>query len=109
MVTYLSPLDRDVLRLILTEPKNSLVKQFTKLFEMDGIKLVLNEQVFDFIVDKAIEFKLGARGLRSIMEAILMDAMFEMPSDQGVKELKITRAYAEEKLGKANVSRLKVA
>lgn len=109
VVTYLSPLDRDVLRLILTEPKNSLVKQFTKLFEMDGIKLVLNEQVFDFIVDKAIEFKLGARGLRSIMEAILMDAMFEMPSDQGVKELKITRAYAEEKLGKANVSRLKVA
>lgn len=109
VVTYLSPLDRDVLRLILTEPKNSLVKQFTKLFEMDGIKLVFNEQVFDFIVDKAIEFKLGARGLRSIMEAILMDAMFEMPSDQAVKELKITRAYAEEKLGKANVSRLKVA
>jgi ATP-dependent Clp protease ATP-binding subunit ClpX len=109
VVTYLSPLDRDVLRLILTEPKNSLVKQFTKLFEMDGIKLVFNEQVFDFIVDKAIEFKLGARGLRSIMEAILMDAMFEMPSDQAAKELKITRAYAEEKLGKANVSRLKVA
>ena len=109
VVTYLSPLDRDVLRLILTEPKNSLVKQFTKLFEMDGIKLVFNEQVFDFIVDKAIEFKLGARGLRSIMEAILMDAMFELPSDQAAKELKISRAYAEEKLGKANVSRLKVA
>jgi len=109
VVTYLSPLDAKVLRQILTEPKNSLVKQFTRLFELDGIKLSFNEQVFEYIVDKAIEFKLGARGLRSIMEAILMDAMFEMPSQQGSKELKISRAYAEEKLSKANMSRLKVA
>ncbi|MDY0342377.1 MAG: ATP-dependent Clp protease ATP-binding subunit ClpX [Lentimicrobium sp.] len=109
VVTYLSPLSREVLRLILTEPKNSLVKQFVKLFELDNIKLTFHEQVLDFIVDKAIEFKLGARGLRSIMEAILIDAMFELPSDQKSRELKVTRSYAEEKLGKANLSRLKVA
>ncbi|MDD4597871.1 MAG: ATP-dependent Clp protease ATP-binding subunit ClpX [Lentimicrobiaceae bacterium] len=109
VVTYLSPLSREVLRLILTEPKNSLVKQFVKLFELDNIKLTFHEQVLDFIVDKAIEFKLGARGLRSIMEAILIDAMFELPSDQKSRELKITRSYAEEKLGKTNLSRLKVA
>ena len=109
LVTYLSPLSREVLRLILTEPKNSLVKQFVKLFELDNIKLTFHEQVLDFIVDKAIEFKLGARGLRSIMEAILIDAMFELPSDQKSRELKVTRSYAEEKLGKANLSRLKVA
>lgn len=109
VVTYLSPLDAEILRLILTEPKNSLAKQFVKLFEMDGIKLSFNEQVFEYIVEKAIEFKLGARGLRSIMEAILIDAMFELPSSQGVRELKITREYAAEKLGKASISRLKVA
>ncbi len=109
VVTYLSPLDRDVLRLILTEPRNSLIRQFTKLFEMDGIKLSFSEQVYDFIVDKAIEFRLGARGLRSIVEAILIDAMFEMPSDKSSRELKISREYAEEKLGKTNLSRLRVA
>ncbi|HOI86243.1 MAG TPA: ATP-dependent Clp protease ATP-binding subunit ClpX [Lentimicrobium sp.] len=109
VVTYLSPLDRDVLRLILTEPRNSLIRQFTKLFEMDGIKLSFNEQAYDFIVDKAIEFRLGARGLRSIVEAILIDAMFEMPSNKSSGELKITRDYAEEKLGKTNLSRLRVA
>jgi ATP-dependent Clp protease ATP-binding subunit ClpX len=109
VVTYLSPLDRDVLRLILTEPRNSLIRQFTKLFEMDGIKLSFNEQTYDFIVDKAIEFRLGARGLRSIVEAILIDAMFEMPSNKSSGELKITRDYAEEKLGKTNLSRLRVA
>ena len=109
VVTYLRPLDAAVLRQILTEPKNSLVKQFVRLFEMDGIKLTFNEQVFEFIVDKAIEFKLGARGLRSMMEAILIDAMFELPSEQGTRELKVTRAYAEEKLGKSNLSRLRVA
>lgn len=110
VVTYLKPLDAKVLRQILTEPKNSLVKQFIRLFEMDGIKLSFNEQVFEYIVDKAIEFKLGARGLRSMMEAILIDAMFELPSQQGgARELKVTRAYAEEKLGKSNLSRLRVA
>ncbi|GAB1405788.1 ATP-dependent Clp protease ATP-binding subunit ClpX [Lentimicrobium sp.] len=109
VVTYLNPLSREVLRDILTEPKNALVKQFTRLFGMDNIKLSFQEQTLDFIVDKAIEFKLGARGLRSIMEAILMDAMFELPSQQKSNELKVTRAYAEEKLVKANLSRLKVA
>lgn len=109
VVTYLSPLDSKVLRQILTEPKNSLVKQFVKLFEMDGIKLVFNDQVLDYVVEKAVEFKLGARGLRSIMEAILIDAMFELPSNQSVKELKVTKAYAEEKLSKVNTSKLRVA
>lgn len=109
VVTYLSPLDEKILRQILTEPKNALVKQFIRLFEMDGIKLSFNEQVLEYIVEKAVEFKLGARGLRSIMEAILIDAMFELPSDHGTSELKITRAYAEEKMGKANLTRLRVA
>lgn len=109
VVTYLSPLSREVLRMILTEPKNSLVKQFIKLFELDNIKLTFQEQALEYIVDKAVEFKLGARGLRSIMEAILIDAMFELPSETKSRELKITRSYAEEKLGKANLSRLKVA
>ncbi|MFA6949065.1 MAG: ATP-dependent Clp protease ATP-binding subunit ClpX [Lentimicrobiaceae bacterium] len=109
VVTYLSPLDKSALRQILTEPKNSLVKQFTQLFELDGVKLTINEQVYDFIVDKAIEFKLGARGLRSIMESILTDAMYELPSDQSIKEFKLTRPYAEEKLSKVSHSRLLVA
>lgn len=109
VVTYLSPLDKSALRQILTEPKNSLVKQFTQLFELDGVKLTINEQVYDFIVDKAIEFKLGARGLRSIMESILTDAMYELPSDQSIKEFKLTRPYAEGKLSKVSHSRLLVA
>lgn len=109
VVTYLSPLDKSALRQILTEPKNSLVKQFTQLFELDGVRLSINEQVYDFIVDKAIEFKLGARGLRSIMESILTDAMYELPSDQSIKEFNLTRSYAEEKLGKISHSRLLVA
>lgn len=109
VVTYLSPLDKSALRQILTEPKNSLVKQFTQLFELDGVKLTINEQVYDFIVDKAIEFKLGARGLRSIMESILTDAMYELPSDQSIKEFKLTCPYAEEKLSKVSHSRLLVA
>ncbi|MDY0102670.1 MAG: ATP-dependent Clp protease ATP-binding subunit ClpX [Lentimicrobium sp.] len=109
VVTYLSPLSREVLIKILTEPKNSLVKQFTKLFEMDGVKLSFKPDTFEYIVDKAIEFKLGARGLRSMMEAILMDDMFEMPSDESAKTLAITREYAEKKLNKTNMSRLRVA
>ncbi len=109
VVTYLSPLDETILRQILTEPKNALVKQFVRLFEMDGIKLSFNEQVLEYIVEKAVEFKLGARGLRSIMEAILIDAMFELPSTHGTSELKVTRNYAEEKMGKTNLSRLRVA
>lgn len=109
VVTYLSPLDKSALRKILTEPKNALVKQFTQLFELDGVKLSFSESVYDFIVDKALEFKLGARGLRSIMEAILTDAMYELPSDQNVREFKLTLPYAQEKLSKISHSKLRVA
>lgn len=109
VVTYLQPLDKAALRRILTEPKNALVKQFTMLFELDGVKLTISESVFDYIVDKAIEFKLGARGLRSIMEAMLTDAMFELPSDQSIKEFKLTLPYAEEKLSRISHSKLRVA
>lgn len=106
ILTYLNPLNRDTLRRILTEPKNSIVKQYIKLFKMDDIELGFDEEVFDYIVEKALEFKLGARGLRSIAESIMMDAMFEMPST-GEKNLHITLEYAKEKLGKANMDRLR--
>jgi len=109
VVTYMRPLDRETLKRILTEPKNAIIKQFIKLFEMDKISLTFDESVFDFIVDKSIEFKLGARGLRSILEAIMTDAMFELPSDNKVKEIHITSSYAEDKLRKTNLARLKVA
>ena len=98
IITHLNPLDANALKRILTEPKNALVKQFTKLFEMDNITLSFDDDALDFIVEKAIEFKLGARGLRSIMEAILNDAMFEIPSAGKREPLHITRAYAEEKI-----------
>ena len=109
VLTYLHPLDRDALRQILTEPKNSIIKQYIKLFEMDGIALVFKESALDYIVDKAVEFKLGARGLRSICEAIMMDAMFELPNDAKKSEMVITKKYAEEKLDKQDIKRLKVA
>jgi len=109
VVTFLHPLKKETLRKILTEPKNSLVKQYTKLFEMDGIKLKFEENVLNLIVDKSIEFKLGARGLRSIVEGILTDAMFELPSDKSTKNLTITLDYAEKKFNKANFAKLKVA
>jgi ATP-dependent Clp protease ATP-binding subunit ClpX len=109
VVTYLSPLDRDTLIRILTEPKNALVKQFTKLFEMDNIKLTFSTDVLEYIVDKAIEYKLGARGLRSILESILTDAMFELPGESSQAELEVTRLYAEEKLKKTTIAKLKVA
>ncbi len=109
VVTYLNPLDRDVLIRILTEPQNALVKQFVRLFEMDNVKLTFTDDVYEFIVDKALEFRTGARGLRSILEAILTDAMFEIPSQSKHIELVIDRAYASEKLGKTNIARLKVA
>lgn len=108
ILTYLEPLDRAALRQILTEPKNSIIKQYTKLFKMDDIDLTFAEEVLEYIVDKAIEFKLGARGLRSITETIMMDEMFEMPS-KNVKELTISLAYAQSKLEKANIHRLKTA
>jgi ATP-dependent Clp protease ATP-binding subunit ClpX len=109
VVTYLSPLDRATLKRILTEPKNAIAKQFKKLFEMDDIKLTIEDEVFDYIVEKAMEFKLGARGLRSLFEAILTDDMFHLPSQKGVKKLHVTKDYAEEKLSRTNIARLKVA
>jgi ATP-dependent Clp protease ATP-binding subunit ClpX len=109
VLTYLIPLDHDALKRILTEPKNALIKQFTKLFRMDNIDLVFEDDAKEFIFEKATEHKLGARGLRSIIEAILTDAMFELPSKGKIKSLKITRKYAEQKFGKSGLSRLKVA
>ena len=100
VLTHLNPLDRDALRNILTEPKNSLVKQQKKLFEMDGIKLSFEDAALDYIVDKAIEYKLGARGLRSIMETIMIEAQFSAPS-AGEKALTITREYAEQQIEKS--------
>ena len=102
VITHLDPLDDKALKRILTEPKNALVKQFTKLFAMDGITLTFEDDALNFMVEKAIEFKLGARGLRSIMEAILNDAMFEMPSDKKSSSLTITREYAEKRLSNNN-------
>ena len=101
-------MDETALKRILTEPKNALVKQFTKLFAMDNINLIIKDEVLDFVVEKAIEFKVGARGLRSIMEAILNDAMFELPSDSTATELVIDREYAEAKLEKSGLKKLHV-
>ncbi|MFI3266309.1 MAG: ATP-dependent Clp protease ATP-binding subunit ClpX, partial [Rikenellaceae bacterium] len=94
VLTYLDPLDPQALRRILTEPKNSIVRQYVKLFELDGVALSFDDDTLDFIVDKAVEYKLGARGLRSICEKIMTEAMFTMPSDKSTKELHITREYA---------------
>jgi ATP-dependent Clp protease ATP-binding subunit ClpX len=109
VLTHLNPLDKQALRNILTEPKNSLLRQYVKLFEYEGVKLEFNNDVLDFIVDKAMEYKLGARGLRSICEAIMLDAMFDIPSDQTVKELNISLDYAVEKFEKADFKKLKAA
>lgn len=109
VISFLNPLDHSALRKILTEPKNALVKQYKKLFEMEEIEIEFKEGALDFIVEKAVEFKLGARGLRSICEAIINDAMFEMPSDKTADRLVINRAYAEEKFSKSQYSKLKVA
>lgn len=108
VVTHLDPLDAATLRSILTEPKNSLVKQFTRLFEIEGVKLIIDEPVLDFMVTKALEYKLGARGLRSICEHILTDAMFDMPGS-GTKEFHVTLDYATQQFGKSKMSMLKVA
>jgi len=109
ILSHLNPLDETALKRILQEPKNALVKQFTKLFAMDNIELSFDDAVFDFIVEKSIDFKLGARGLRSILEAILMDAMFELPSNKRAKKLKLTLKYAQDKFNKTNLSKLKAA
>ena len=108
VVAYLEPLDRAALRRILTEPKNAIIKQYIKLFDMDGIKLSFDKSALEMITDKAIEFKLGARGLRSICETIMTDAMFEAPTSNE-KELKISNRYVVDKLKKSNFNKLKVA
>ncbi len=109
VITYLDPLDKNALKRILTEPKNALVKQYKKLFEMENIELSFTREALDYVVDKAIEFKLGARGLRSICEAIVNDAMFELPSEKGAKTLRVNKEYAVEKFEKSRIKKLKVA
>ena len=106
VLTYLEPLDRQALRNILTEPKNAIIRQYIKLFELDNITLNFNEDVFEYIVDKAIEFKLGARGLRSICEAIMTDLMFEIPS-QNCESITITKEYAESKMDRLTAQKLR--
>ena len=109
VLSYLNSLDADALKQILTEPKNSIIKQYKKLFNMDGISFSVDKKVLDLIVEKAIEYKLGARGLRSICEAIMLDAMFDLPSEKGKKEFKLTYNYAIGKLEKSSLIKLKAA
>lgn len=109
VLSHLDPLDKEALKRILTDPRNALVKQFTKLFRMDKIDLRFDDAALEFIVEKAIEHKLGARGLRAIVESILTDAMFEMPSSPKAKKLHVTRQYAEEKFSRSKLSQLKIA
>ena len=106
VLTYMEPLGREALRSILTQPKNAIIKQYEKLFEMDGVKLVFDDEVLDYIVDKAIEYRLGARGLRSICEAIMMDTMFDIPSS-GERCFEVTLPYAREKFEKKKFLALK--
>jgi ATP-dependent Clp protease ATP-binding subunit ClpX len=108
IVTYLNPLDHATLREILTTPKNALIKQYIKLFELEGIELQIDTEVYDFMVDKAMEFKLGARGLRSICESILTDAMFDLPGTD-TKQFHLTLDYAKHKFDKSRLNMLKVA
>ena len=107
VLTYMNPLDKETLSTILTTPKNALVKQYVQLFEMDGIDLSFTQGALDFVVEKALEYKLGARGLRSLCEAVLNDAMFELPESE-VKILKVTKSYAEQRLAKIELPALKV-
>lgn len=109
VLTHLDPLNEDALKQILTEPKNALIKQYTKLFEMEEVKLEIKDKALDYIVGKALEFKLGARGLRSICEAIITDAMFELPSNKDIKEIIITKDYATEKFEKSKFNKLRAA
>ena len=106
ILTSLDPLDKEALRRILTEPKNAIVKQYVRLFEMDGVRLVFDDEALDYIVDRAVACKLGARGLRSICEAVMMDTMFDIPS-AGCTEFRVTLAYAKEKIENANLAELK--
>ena len=109
VVSYLDPLDREALKRILIEPKNALVKQYQKLFEIEGVVLTFDRKAIDLIVDKAMEFNLGARGLRSICETIMLDLMYEAPSEESKKEIKITAAYAKNQISKLSFSKLDAA
>lgn len=109
VLSYLKPLDKNTLRRIMTEPKNAIIKQYLRLFDMDGVKLSFDKDVLDYIVDRAMDYKLGARGLRSICEVIMTDLMFDLPSQPDVKEYTITLEYAREKFEKSKISQLKVA
>ncbi len=109
VLTYLEPLDMETLKLILTEPKNSIIKQYKKLFELEGVELSFTKGALEFIAEKALEYKLGARGLRSICEAIMTDAMFELPSEKDIKAFEVDRTYAEEKLSRSKLSKLRAA
>ena len=109
IVTYLNPLDKNALKLILTQPKNALTKQYIKIFQIDGVKLSFDKKAIDLIVDKALEYELGARGLRSICENVMLDAMYEIPSQKTKKELVISASYVKTKLNKEVLNKLKVA
>ena len=109
IVTHLNPLDKNALKLILTQPKNALTKQYIKLFQIDGVKLSFDKKAIDLIVDKALEYELGARGLRSICENVMLDAMYEIPSQKTKKELVISASYVKTKLNKEVLNKLKVA
>ena len=109
VITHLNPLDTETLKMILTQPRNALTKQYTKLFKMEDIDVIFKEDALNYIVDKAMEYKLGARGLRSICEAIVTDAMYELPSDKDVKELVVDRDYAQDKFEKSKFKRLTAA
>ena len=108
VLTHLEPLDRAALLRVLTEPKNAIIKQYEKLFAMDGVKLTFAPATLELIVDKAIEYKLGARGLRSIVESVMVDAMFEVPS-RSLKKFTVTRDYALDKINKAHLDEMRVA
>ncbi|NNE29298.1 MAG: ATP-dependent Clp protease ATP-binding subunit ClpX [Saprospiraceae bacterium] len=109
VLTYLEPLDKDTLRLILTEPKNALIKQYQRLLELEGIKLSFSEDALDYIAEKAIDFKLGARGLRSICEAIMTEAMYNLPSEKGVESFEVTKSYAKQQVDRSKLAKLKAA
>ncbi|MFN7117508.1 MAG: ATP-dependent Clp protease ATP-binding subunit ClpX [Saprospiraceae bacterium] len=109
VLAHLDPLDLDALKRILVEPKNSLLRQYQKLFELEGIRMTFSEDAIEYIAEKALEFNLGARGLRSICEAVMTDAMFELPSNRDIRQFEVTRAYAEEKINRSKLAHLKAA
>ena len=109
VLTHLDPLDKETLVRILTEPKNALIKQYKKLFALEGVEFSVTQEALKFIADKALEFKLGARGLRSICEAVLTDAMYELPSQEDAKAFELDKQYVEDKLSHSRLKKLKAA